>query len=305
MIFVPPKYHRRETHIYQKTYIAAITILALSLVIVSVLNGCAPSETSQLKVVAGSADIYFVVDRVGGDKVELSILAPGGECPGHYDVKPQDVQKVADGGLFLIHDWQPDFVNIQRLIQAAEAENTELLVREITAEDNWMVPTAEADAIEKIATILSEVDPDNKAYYESNAARMKASVLAKGEELKGKLEAEGIGGAKVFCSMYNENLLEWAGFEVIAIYPPDPEKLTSKKLKELIDLGKEAEIALVIDKVQRGPETGLEMADEIGAVHVVLSMRPSGFEGIDTWEETAEENVKRLLTGLQQYRRKQ
>jgi len=41
MIFVPPKYHRRETHIYQKTYIAAITILVLSLVIVSVLGSCA------------------------------------------------------------------------------------------------------------------------------------------------------------------------------------------------------------------------------------------------------------------------
>ena len=47
------------------------------------------------------------------------------------------------------------------------------------------------------------------------------------------------------------------------------------------------------------------MADEIGVAHVVLSMRPSGFEGIDIWEETAEENVKRLLAGLQQYRHKQ
>ena len=47
-----------------------IVILVLSLVIVLIMGGCAPSETSLLKVVTSTSLLATIAERVGGDMVD-------------------------------------------------------------------------------------------------------------------------------------------------------------------------------------------------------------------------------------------
>jgi len=83
-----------------------ISILVLSLVITSVLSSCKVAETAQLKVVTSTSLIAQIVERVGGDLVSVVNIIPPAQCPGHFDVKPSDIQKLADADLFLLHGWQ-------------------------------------------------------------------------------------------------------------------------------------------------------------------------------------------------------
>jgi ABC-type Zn uptake system ZnuABC Zn-binding protein ZnuA len=90
----------------KKSGILVAGLLVLSLVVLSILGGCAPAQTSKLRVVTSTSLLAQIVERVGGDKVDVINIIPPAQCPGHFDVTPGDIQKLADADLFLLHGWQ-------------------------------------------------------------------------------------------------------------------------------------------------------------------------------------------------------
>ena len=93
---------------------------------------CSPAaSTSQLKVVTSTSLIAQIVARVSGDTVEVVNIIPPAQCPGHFDVTPGDIQKLADADLFLLHNWQGEKFS-QDLI--ASANNPGLTVVKISLE---------------------------------------------------------------------------------------------------------------------------------------------------------------------------
>jgi len=286
----------------KRKIIPVVLVVMMIALVVSLASSCHTERVRATKVITGTSLIGFVTKEIGGERVEVSNLVPPGQCPGHYDIKPSDVQMLAEGDLFLIHDWQQNLSNIKKLLNSAKNPNLEVKV--IAVKGNWMAPPVQAEAVKKIAEALAEVDPENKSYYLENASKIKVEILAKGEELKKKLEAEKAGEVKVLVSQYQLGFVKWAGFNVVASYPPRPEALTPKKIRELVDLGKKEGVALVVDNLQSGPKAGLQMAEEIGATHIILSNFPGGFEGTETWSKAVEENVNRLIEGIKEYQRK-
>jgi len=137
-------------------------------------------------IVAGSTLIDDIAQDVAGDKLEVHNLIPPGMCPGHYDVKPSDVETLANSKAIIIHNWQQDKANITGLIEAAN--NPNLIVKVIDVKDDPMVPETEAETIDKIAQALSDIDPENSAYYRGRADRRAQSVLAEGEKIENRLQ---------------------------------------------------------------------------------------------------------------------
>jgi ABC-type Zn uptake system ZnuABC Zn-binding protein ZnuA len=90
----------------RKLGIIVTAILLLSLAAGMLLSGCATESAAKLKVVTSTSLIAQIVERVGGDKVSVVNIIPPAQCPGHFDVKPGDIQKLADAKLFIIHNWQ-------------------------------------------------------------------------------------------------------------------------------------------------------------------------------------------------------
>ena len=107
----------------------------------------------------------------------------------------------------------------------------------------------------------------------------------------------------VICDDQITDLVQWAGFNVVASYPR-PEDISAKKMQELIDQGKQAGVALVIGNLQSGTsDAGVTMASGIGAVQVTLSNFPGGFDNTETWEKAIEKDVDLLLAALAQYKK--
>ena len=86
-----------------------IGVILLTLVILPL--GCTREATPNLKVVTTTSDIASIVEKVGGDKVEVANIIPPAQCPGQFDVKPSDVQMLADAKLFLMHGWQGEHIH--------------------------------------------------------------------------------------------------------------------------------------------------------------------------------------------------
>src|SRR4030042_246448 len=92
--------------VMKKLVVILAAILVLSLAAVTLSGGCAKENSAKLKVVTSTSLIAQIVERVGGDKVSVVNIIPPAQCPGHFDVKPGDITKLADANLFIIHNWQ-------------------------------------------------------------------------------------------------------------------------------------------------------------------------------------------------------
>ena len=112
----------------KKISILLVATVVLTLVLASLGIGCSEKSTGKLKVVTSTSLIAYIVERVGGDQVEVVNIIPPAQCPGHFDVKPGDIQKLADADLFLLHGWQGEKFS-QELI--ASANNPDLTVVKI------------------------------------------------------------------------------------------------------------------------------------------------------------------------------
>jgi len=276
----------------------ALAVVLLLSLLVSAL-GCSEQQASEkLKVVTTTSLIASIVEQVAGDKVEVANIIPPAQCPGHFDVKPSNIQMLADAQLFLLHGWQGELFTTQ-LIDSAS--NPDLKVVSLNIDGNWMTPTVQSQAVGNITATLSEADPENAVFYQNNAKSLQDAIAAKGNELKAKLTAANVSQHKVICGDMIKGLVVWTGFNVIASYPR-PEDLTPQKMQELIDQGRQSGVAIVIDNLQSGKaDAGVTMAEEIGAAQVTLTNFPGGFANTETWEKAIEKDVDLLLATLAIY----
>jgi len=267
-----------------------------TLVTVLVLTHHAPPSTD---IMAGSSLISNIIQDVADGKLETRTLIPPGLCPGHYDVKPSDIVALANSTALFIHDYQQNFQNIVGAIEAAENPNLIITVLNVTG--NWMVPAVQAEAVDKIAQALGEIDPENTAYYEGKAAERAQAILAKGEEVEDRLLGAGVEGVKVICAEMQQGFVNWAGFDIVATYGR-PEDLSLTDKAQLVTEAKQAGAALIIDNLQSGSTTlGASIEQDVEAIPVTISNFPGGLENTETWEKAIDKNVDLLLEALNEW----
>ena len=284
----------------KKTHALIIGILVLSLVISSVLGGCSATTTSNLKVVTSTSMIAQIVKRVGGEMVDVVNIIPPAQCPGHFDVKPGDIQKLADADLFLLAGWQGEMFS-QELIDSANNPDLTVVTLDIPSnpQSNWMTPSVQQEATDKVASALSQVDVENSGAYQTSAAEYKDIIEAKAAEIKGRLVGQNLAGINVICSGMQAAFLKWAGLNVVATYTRnDPD--IPQVAKELVDKGRAENVTLVIDNLQSGQDAGKAIAADIGCTRIILSNFPGGFENTLTWEKAIDRNIELILEAITQ-----
>jgi zinc transport system substrate-binding protein len=274
-----------------------IALLVLAALLLSL--SCTSSPAASVDIMAGSSLIGNIIQDVADGKVETRTLIPPGVCPGHYDVKPSDIEALANSEALFIHDYQQYFQNINGAVEAAE--NPDLVVTVLNVTGNWMVPSVQAEAVDKIAQALAELDPENAAYYDGKAVERAQAVLTKGEEVEDTLSDAGLGNVTVICAEMQVGFVNWAGFNITATFGR-PEDLSPAQIADLIDTAQESGVALIIDNLQSGSATlGAAIQQDVEAIPVTISNFPGGLENTETWEKAIDKNVDLLLAALNEW----
>ena len=282
----------------RRKILIGVLVVVLVGIVVAVLVRAQHTQPST-DIMAGSSLIGNIIQDVAGDKMETRTLIPPGVCPGHYDVKTSDIEALANSKALFIHDYQQNFQNINGAIAAAENHNLTITVLNVTG--NWMVPAVQAEAADKIAQALGELDPENAAYYQQRAADREQAILDYGEEVKNRLQDAGVANVNVICAEMQAGFVSWAGFNITATFGR-PEDLTPAQVADLITQAREAGVALVIDNLQSGSTTlGTSMEQDIEAIPVTISNFPGGLENTETWEKAIDKNVDLLLAALHEW----
>jgi len=295
----------------KKVSLLVTAILLLSLA-ATIVGSCAPPATAKLKVVTTTSMMAQIVERVGGDMVDVVSILPPTQCPGLYDVKPSDIQKLAEADLFLLHGW-PGEKFAQEII--ASANNPDLTVVTIAVKgklmtpppqleaaqtltsDYWMTPPVQLEATEMITDALCQVDAKNSSVYQQLAIEYKDRISAKEAEIEAKLGQVNPSGVNVMCADMQAGFVQWVGLNIVATYGR-PDSLTPQVVRELVDTGREAGVTLIIDNLQSGQDAGKGVAEELGCNRIIISNFPGGFDDTETWEKAIDRNIELILGAI-------
>ena len=282
----------------RRRIIIGVLVIALVAIIVTVLV-LAQHVPPSTDIMTGSSFITNIIQDVADGKLETRTFIPPGVCPGHYDVKPSDIEALANSKAFFIHNYQQNYENVTGAIKAAE--NPDLVITIINITGNWMTPPVQAEAVDKIAQALGQIDPENATYYEGNATERAQVILAKGVEVKDRLLDARVEGVKVICAEMQAGFVGWAGFDIVATFGR-PEDLSTLDRTQLVNEAKQAGAVLIIDNLQSGSETlGASIGEDIEAIPVTISNFPGGLEDTETWEKAIDKNVDLLMEALNEW----
>lgn len=272
----------------------AVAFLSIFCALAIIFTSCVMAQGQKIKVVTSTSLLEYIAKQVGGDVVEVVNLIPPVQHPGNFNVRPGDVTTLASGQLFLYHGW-PGEGYVDKLVTSAN--NPKLVVFKASVNGNWMIPSVQSAATDKVAEALVMVDSANSNKYYKNAADYKNRVSQKEKELKARFESAKVASINVIASHRQADFLQWAGFNVVATYA-GPNTLNPQTVRELVDKGKANNVKLVIDNLQDGKDAGKGIAEELGAIQLNLSNFPGGFANTETWEKAIDYNATQLLNAL-------
>jgi zinc transport system substrate-binding protein len=299
-MFYPPHWNLSMTRSFSSSHTSHSSnyqphinsFLSLFLVLLSL--GCGRSPEM---LVAGSAHIEGLVADLSEGGVTVRNLIPGPLCPGHFDMRPGDIEVLSRGTPVLIHVWQEDMPNITALLGAVKLKPDQLKI--IPVMGSWMTPSNQAAGARAISAALGEWWPSQRDDYVGRAETRAGAILAFGVQQQTRLAAQNPETIKVIANVMQADFVHWAGFSLIETYGR-PEDLSVAEVERLLNAAKNKTVALVIDNLQSGDtKTSQTIAGELGARQVLLSNFPGGFPGIDTWEATLARNVDLLIEAIE------
>jgi ABC-type Zn uptake system ZnuABC Zn-binding protein ZnuA len=275
----------------KKSLALGAVLYIFMMILAGLLTGCSSGNSAELRVVTSTSLMEYIVKQVGGNHVEAFNLVPPNQHPGNFDAKPDDIQKLSTARLFLLHGW-PGETYVDKLVAAAN--NPELQVVKATADGNWMIPSVQSAATDKVQIALSEIDPPNAAAYQKAADAYKKRIQTTESDLRNRLNEAKVSQISVIASARQADFLKWAGFNVVATFA-SPQSLTPQVVKDLVDKGRASGVSLVINNLQDGENAGKAIAEDIGAKNINLSNFPGGYSNTESWEKAIGYNVALLL----------
>ncbi|KPJ51237.1 hypothetical protein AMJ40_00590 [candidate division TA06 bacterium DG_26] len=249
------------------------------------ITACRSTE-DRVTVVTSTSMISSVVHEVAGERIDVVSIVPAGMCPGHFDLKPDDVKRASIADAVLIHGWEEWMGELLRSV--GQRSST---VRTIPIRRSWMVPSVHLEAVDWIVATLSSIDPEAGEYFRRNGSQYRQSILENIVSLEE--QAKGLEGIPVLANQHQSEFLEWLGFRVAATFASDA-GASPGELVALVRRAKDENVRLVVDNLQDEAQVGKLISDELNGIHVVLTNFP--LEG--SYLDALNDNVKRLLEAV-------
>lgn len=145
----------------------ALLVLAASLVV-----GAGPATaSSRASVVASFYPLAWAAQRVGGDRVDVTNLTPAGAEPHDLELTPDQIDEVLDAKVVveLGRGFQPA---VEQAAEQRDGPTVQLLPRGTKDPHVWLDPVRMATIVRTVQRELTKADPQGRARFARNAARV-------------------------------------------------------------------------------------------------------------------------------------
>src|SRR5438270_2013079 len=294
------------------------------LLILSAILGFTFTGQAKLKVVATLPDLGSLAREVGGDKVDVSVLAKPTEDSHFVDARPsfvvhlRDADLLIDGGAELEIGWLPPLLQNARnpkievgkpgRVQASQGVRLMNVPASATraagdvhalGNPHFTVDPIIAKAIaQHIAESFSALDPANAAFYAANYKKFEETINAK---------LQGWGAALLpfhgqHVAAYHDSWPYFAhrfGLNIDLFLEPKPGIPPSPShLAEVIAQMKAQHIKAIIVEPFHDRRIAGKVASATGAKVVEFSQFPGGVPGTDSYVKLIDTLVSRLAAAL-------
>ncbi len=235
-------------------------------------------------IVTSTTDISSVVEVLAPDDAKVVNIVPGGMCPGHFDLSPVEANLIFLSDLILYHGYESWFKKIGEL-------KLDIDIVDLETDGSWMIPDVYLKGALEISNVLKkEYDSDSVRIEEIDKKykKLKTSIDSFSFIVSGKKKS--IKGLKVICNEHQKDLLEFLGAEVISSFSPGDD-ISLKEISEVIKVGREENVQLVVDNLQSGQKVGKTIADELKSKYIIFS----NFPGENGYKATLLSNINLLM----------
>ena len=255
-----------------------ITILLLLGLMMLTTSGCnstreANSNSGQIKVAVTILPQAQLVNKIGGERIAVSVLVPPGIDPHTYELSPGQLKKLSETELY-IRVGHIDFE--KNWMDRIAGTNKEMLVIDssqsieiINGDPHiWLSPRLAKIQAENIARALQDIDPENREDY----AQRLQSVQKELDQLDSDIAAtlSPVSGSKflVFHPSWGYFARDY-GLEEIAI-EKDGKEPTAKELAELLSWAKNEDIKVIFASPQHSTREAEAVARELDGKVVII-----------------------------------
>jgi zinc/manganese transport system substrate-binding protein len=294
------------------------------LLLVSTILGLAFTAEAKLKVVATLPDLGALAREIGGDKVDVSVLAKPTEDSHFVDARPsfvvqlRDADVLIDGGAELEIGWLPPLLQNARnakidvgkpgRVQASQGvrlmnapANASRAAGDVHALGNphFVVdPIIAKTVAQHIAQAFSAIDSANAAVYDANSKKFEATINAKLQEwgaamlpFKGQNVVAYHDSWPYFAHRFGINIDTF--LEPKPGIPPSPSHLA-----EVIDKMKAQKIKAIIIEPFHDRKIAEKVATATGAKVVEFAQYPGALPNTDTYAKLIDKLVANLSAAL-------
>ncbi len=277
----------------------------------------------QLQVVATYGYIGDITQRIGKDKVDVVTLARGDYNPHIIVPKPSFIAKVRRADLLIINGGQLEIGWLPPIIKQANnsavepgergfldlSMNVHLIdvpasvsreLGDVHPDGNphyFLDPDNVPVIADAITKRLSDLDPDNQAFYEANCTEFKSQWQARLKEWDEKLKP--LKGEKVveYHKIFDYFLRRF-GFVISGTVEPIPGiPPTTKHIADVEKLIKREGVKYILQDVYNPQDASEYLAKTLGIKLVVLPHDVGSVKEADTVFSVFDEMVRRLTNG--------
>ena len=285
------------------------------------------NENSKLQVVASATFLYEFSQNIGKEMIDVTLLVPMGADPHDWEPTIRDTERLQKADMIIVNgigyehwlnslelsDIAGILVDTSNGISTLDSANHDEEKHVDHAkedghddEDNhnhgvldphiWLNPVFAQLQVKNIANALSNSDPTNKNYYQSNAAiyNQKLNLL----DTKIRTELSGCNTDFItFHDAFSYFSEEYGLTQHTIISSTDSHgDVTPKTLEHIISLARELNIKVIFAEENTSTKTSQVIADEIGGKVLVLS--PLEIVSDETYVEKMTQNLESLKDAL-------
>jgi zinc transport system substrate-binding protein len=280
------------------------------------------TDSEKIKIVATVFPLMEFAGAVAGERGEARLLLPPGAEAHSWQPRPSDIIRLSSARLFIfiglnMEPWLKDFlksVKNPRLKVLEAGQGISLLESEAQDahhEHGQMIPDPhvwldfehDQAVVDRIAEILSEIEPENSSIFKKNALAYKDKLRSLDQKFREGLRnclqrTFIIGGHSAFGYLARRYDLHQ-----VSLYGLNPDSgPTPKMLAEVVDMARKLEIKVIFYEIEIGNKLAKALAEEVGARLLVLNpganLTKAELKSGKTFFDIMEKNLENLKNGL-------
>lgn len=253
------------------------------------LCACDPRRADEppAAIAASSSYLECAVRDLLGDGTPVMRLAEPGMCPGHFDLRPAQVQRLRACRILLRFPFQS-------ALDRQAGDTASLIVAPVAAPGGMCVPDTYLAVCRQTAEALVKAGMLSRERAQARLAAIEQRISAAGEAARQTVRGAGLADAPVLASGHQAAFCRYLGLKVVAAISGS-DTAAARQIDDALRLAREARCGLVIANRPEGTQLAESIADRLGARMIVFDNFPGMTDAQPGFDALIAENVRRLV----------